>query len=191
MKRRMQPSTYEASLPLGYSVQTMSRPVGFVHGNSPATDPDTGITLLRDASEKHAAVIAPTGAGKGRCVLVPWLLCYSGSAVVVDPKAEAAYVTAFHRCRMGQKILLFDPWEIYRPRSGDDSVVRLSFNPIRVMLRNSADLSDDCLTLVELAAGEAPKSLQDPFWRTLALDLLVALVGWVWVRAGICCISMI
>jgi type IV secretion system protein VirD4 len=39
--------------------------------------------------------------------------------------------------------------------------------------------------LAELIVGPAPVSLQDPFWRSLALHLITALIGWVWVRAQV------
>ena len=177
-----QSSELQAGLPLGYSIRERRRPVGFVADQGSEYRGREDGTILWDRSEHHAAVIAPTGAGKGRCVLIPWLLSYPGSAVVVDPKAEAAYVTAAYRQKIGQKILIFDPWKIYRPL-GKRVGHLFSFNPVETMLRRSSDIGDDCMTLIDLIVGEPPLSLQDPFWRSLAIDFLVALIGWVWVRS--------
>lgn len=134
--------------------------------------------LLCDDSDRHALVIAPTGAGKGRSVLLPWLLSYRGGAIVVDPKGEAARVTARCRREMGQAVCVIDPWQL--AEGGAQAV-----NPLQVVLESSSDLGDDCLSLAELIVGEAPASSQDPFWRALALNLLAALIGWVWVRPAL------
>lgn len=161
----------EPALPLGRSAAARGA-VGFQ--NTQALGARSG-TLLGDASERHALVIAPTGAGKGRSVLLPWLLSYAGGAIVVDPKGEAASVTARWRRQHGQTVCVVDPWH-----AGTSATV----NPLEALLQDSDDLGDDCLTLAELIVGEAPVSLQDPFWRSLALQLLAALIGWAWVRPG-------
>jgi type IV secretion system protein VirD4 len=131
-----------------------------------------GEGLVGESGESHLLVIAPTGAGKGRSVLLPWLLSYPGGVIVVDPKGEAAAVSARWRAELGHQVCIVDPW-----REGSATL-----NPLEAALRGSADLGDDCLTLAELVAGEAPLSLQDPFWRACALQLLTALLGWVWLR---------
>lgn len=135
--------------------------------------------LLSDASESHLLVLAPTGAGKGRSLLLPWLLSYTGSAIVIDPKGEAAAVTARWRREAGQQVCVVDPWGLVKRPRGEAAD---TLNPLQVLLAGSEDLGDDCATLAELIAGEAPVSLQDPFWRECALHLLTALIGWAWVR---------
>ena len=168
-------------LPLGWALDRAKHVVGFAcHPPAAASAPD-GDALLSDATESHAAIIAPTGAGKGRSVLIPWLLSYRGSTIVVDPKGEAAYVTSRHRRSLGQRVVVFDPWH----RCGCGDLAATAFNPMEILLGHSTDLGDDCMTLVELIVGEAPASSQDPFWRSLAIDLLVALIGWAWVRARV------
>ena len=163
------PGHPDHSLPLARQAAPRRQAPGFQH----APGSETG-ALLADGSERHALVIAPTGAGKGRSVLLPWLLSYRGSAIVVDPTGEAATVTARCRREMGQAVCVIDPWHA---DSGAPAI-----NPLQVMLEGSSDLGDDCLSLAELIVGEAPTSLQDPFWRALALNLLAALIGWIWVR---------
>lgn len=157
-----------ASLPLAREARIPAR-AGFL--GAPAAAP---AGLVSDDSESHLLVVAPTGAGKGRSVLMPWLLSYPGCVVVVDPKCEAAAVTARWRAGLGQPVCVVDPW-----REGASHAL----NPLEVLLRGSTDLGDDCLTLAEAIAGPPPASGQDPFWRECALHLLTALIGWVWVRA--------
>ena len=173
-----------AALPLARQGLARKRSAGFVDGSDPAARPSVG-ELVTDASESHVLVIAPTGAGKGRSVLIPWMLSYRGSVIVIDPKGEAASVTARCRREFGQQVCVIDPWQILRPTASTVGGGAQAINPLQVMLQDSADLGDDCLTLAELIVGEAPVSLQDPFWRSLALDLLTALIGWVWVRAEV------
>jgi len=142
--------------------------------------PAAGVgALITDASDSHLLVVAPTGAGKGRSVLLPWLLSYPGCVIVVDPKGEAASVSARYRAELGQQVCIVDPWQ------HSDAARQHALNPVQAMLRHSTDLGDDCMTLAELIAGEAPASLQDPFWRASALHLLTALLGWSWVRAQV------
>jgi type IV secretion system protein VirD4 len=160
------------ALPLAYEACGGRATAGFVSEAPPAADG----RLITDASESHLLVIAPTGAGKGRSVLLPWLLSYPGCVIVVDPKGEGASVCARWRSGLGQPVCVVDPWS---------SGTTHALNPLDVLLRDSTDLGDDCLTLAELIVGEAPATNQDPFWRSNALHLLTALMGWVWVRADI------
>lgn len=140
--------------------------------------------LISDASESHVLTVAPTGAGKGRSLLLPWLLSYTGSVIVIDPKGEAAAVTARWRREIGQRVCIVDPWRLVKPAPQHEGAPD-AINPLQVTLTDSEDLGDDCATLAELIAGEAPVSTQDPFWRECALHLMTALIGWAWVRARI------
>ena len=70
---------------------------------------------------RHLLTVAPTRSGKGVSSIIPNLLTYPGSAVIIDPKGENALVTAYRRGKgdaarriegMGQDVLLVDPWDI-------------------------------------------------------------------------------
>lgn len=61
----------------------------------------------------HTCVIAPTGAGKGTGLVVPYLLECPDSMVVVDIKGENYQLTAAHRARQFcQKIIVLDPFNV-------------------------------------------------------------------------------
>ena len=62
--------------------------------------------------DRHLMTIAPTRSGKGTTQIVPNLLTYAGSALVIDPKGENAAITAEQRYHMGQEIHIVDPWGI-------------------------------------------------------------------------------
>lgn len=65
---------------------------------------------LRDNSNKHLAVIAPTRTGKGVGLIIPTLLGgWKASVIVNDIKSENWGITAGYRKRMGQKVIKFEP----------------------------------------------------------------------------------
>lgn len=63
------------------------------------------------SSEKivHSLVAAPTGAGKGVGIVIPTLLTYRGSTVVLDVKGENYEMTARRRHQMGDRVYKFAP----------------------------------------------------------------------------------
>ena len=65
---------------------------------------------LRDNSNKHLAVIAPTRSGKGVGLIIPTLLGeWKESAIVNDIKSENWGVTAGYRKRMGHVTIKLEP----------------------------------------------------------------------------------
>ena len=60
----------------------------------------------------HVLTCAPTGAGKGIGAVIPNLLDYPGSALVLDLKGENYAVTARARREMGQRVFLVDPFGV-------------------------------------------------------------------------------
>ncbi|WOE76750.1 type IV secretory system conjugative DNA transfer family protein [Alterisphingorhabdus coralli] len=65
---------------------------------------------IRLGGQEHVFVEAPTRAGKGVGVVIPNLLDWHGSTVVLDVKHENYEKTAGYRQQeLGQQVLLFDP----------------------------------------------------------------------------------
>jgi type IV secretion system protein VirD4 len=65
---------------------------------------------LRDNSNKHLAVVAPTRSGKGIGLIVPTLLgSWDESVIVNDIKSENWGITSGYRKRMGQTVIKFEP----------------------------------------------------------------------------------
>lgn len=116
-------------------------PTGLLLGRGPR-----GL-LLRSASDAHMLTVAPTRSGKGVAAVIPNLLTYPGSVVVVDPKGENAMVTARARAAMGQRVLVADPWGL----TGRDLA---RFNPVAWLDPSSPDLSDDAALLAEALVPE-------------------------------------
>lgn len=78
--------------------------------------PESGRSMRWGDSDGHCCLIAPTGMGKGTCLLLPNLL--SGlddySVVVVDPKGELAAVSGAYRKRLGP-VFVLNPYRILLP----------------------------------------------------------------------------
>ncbi len=66
--------------------------------------------MLRFGGEEHVLVYAPTRSGKGAGFVIPTLLTWPYSAVVLDIKAENHAATAGRRAEMGQQVFFFDPF---------------------------------------------------------------------------------
>jgi len=67
-----------------------------------------GKFLVNDG-QTHVLVTAPTGSGKGVGIVIPNLLSWNGSAVVLDVKGENCKITSGFRKSWGQNIVVFSP----------------------------------------------------------------------------------
>lgn len=85
------------------------RPAGFALARVP--DVPAGLDQ-RFRFTGHVVTVAPTGSGKGIGAVIPNLLDYPGSALVLDVKGENAAVTARARRALGQAVHLVDPFAV-------------------------------------------------------------------------------
>lgn len=81
--------------------------VGFVLGKT--SGPEGKGRFIVSGKHPHVLLVAPTGRGKGVGFVIPNLLSYKGSAVVLDVKGENFEATARFREAMGQQIFRFSP----------------------------------------------------------------------------------
>ncbi|TWB21106.1 type IV secretory system conjugative DNA transfer family protein [Nitrospirillum bahiense] len=125
--------------------------------------------LLRVATDRHLLTIAPTRSGKGVSAVIPNLLTYPGSALVIDPKGENAKATALRRAAMGQEVHILDPWGItHLPAS--------ALNPLDPLDGNSADVAEDVMLIADALVPAKGASGLDPFWDTEAKALIGGLL---------------
>jgi type IV secretion system protein VirD4 len=137
---------------------------GLVFGRVPSGGP-----FLRYGGDGHAMVVAPQGGGKGVGFVVPNLITYPGSMVVIDPKGENAQQTAKYRREvLKQEVYILDPCAV----TGLDSN---SFNPL-TWLEGSSEI-DFMADLIEFSEAviETGKT-QEPYWANCARILFRALV---------------
>jgi type IV secretion system protein VirD4 len=109
--------------------------------------------LIRLTNAVHTAVFAPTGGGKGVCVVIPKLLTCKDSMVVIDLKGENYTRTAGHRRRMGHNIVCVDP---FRTVMGTGAM-----NPMANIDPHSDFAPDECRELAEMIITRTGKE-NDP-----------------------------
>jgi type IV secretion system protein VirD4 len=88
------------------------------------------------ADDRHIVTVAGSRAGKSVSLLVPALLTYNGSVVVIDPKGDLARTTGRARAAMGQKIIRLDPFGAIAPETS-------SFNPLAELDPESPHVVED------------------------------------------------
>jgi type IV secretion system protein VirD4 len=117
----------------------------------------------------HILSVAPTRAGKGVGIVIPNLLNYKGSVIVIDPKGENYAITAgYRRDVMGQQIVKLDPFNICEGRS---SVV----NPLCTINIENDDLIDEVITIADTLVIRE-KGEKDPHWNDKARSLIKTLL---------------
>lgn len=84
---------------------------GFIIGK--LGKPGARAPFLSSTVFPHALIVAPTGRGKTTGFVIPNLLTWQGSAVVLDVKGECYEATSRHRAAQGDQVYRFAPtdWE--------------------------------------------------------------------------------
>lgn len=125
----------------------------------------TGVHYLRDTRDLHVLAYAPSGAGKSTCLIVPTLLEWRDSVVVLDPKSELWNLTAGHRREaLGNRCLRFDPACV------DGSAAR--YNPLLAIPRSREDVKY-AQSLADILVDPDGTGKARDFWQQSAHALLV------------------
>jgi type IV secretion system protein VirD4 len=124
---------------------------------------------LTYTGEGHLLTVAPTGTGKGRCVIIPTLLSYTGPIIVIDPKGEAAQVTSRYRRLIGHKVVVLDPFHLVTDKSD-------RLNPFDLFDLDHADAESDSEMIASmLAVGH--EFTTDPYWTDTGVGLTAGLIA--------------
>ena len=125
------------------------------------------------SSEKivHSLVAAPTGAGKGVGVVIPTLLTYPGSTVVLDVKGENYEKTARRRQELGDRVFKFAPYAKDRRSHRYNPFDEVAAAPERRRFSEALRLAN---SLVE-AKGKGTESWVDGAREIFAATAVVAL----------------
>jgi type IV secretion system protein VirD4 len=130
---------------------------------------------LHYRGDRHLLTIAPTRSGKGVSAIVPNLLTYAGSALVIDPKGENALITATRRGAgssgipgLGQAVHVVDPW-------GITGLPVACFNPLDWLGTDADNATENAMILAESVVPRRDGK-GDPFWDEEARSLLVGLL---------------
>ncbi len=154
--------------PLGESA--VKRPMGFTPPRAPGAAPQDLAPVWLENPESHGLCVAPTGSGKGRNSLIPQLLTWKGSAVVVDPKGEAALTTGEYRSRvLGQNVVYLDPFRLV-------STSPDSLNPLDAIRFSGSSPEEFALMAPGLLHPDYAGSARDPFWDNSGDNLISGVV---------------
>jgi len=108
---------------------------------------------------EHVLLEAPTRAGKGVGVVIPNLLSWADSVVVLDVKRENWDITAGFRARHGQAVYLFDPL--------DPEGRSARYNPLSFIDRlDDTDVVNELQKIGGMLFPAPEKA--DPFWAEAA-----------------------
>lgn len=135
-----------------------------------ANNPATGGLWDTTALQGHGLMFGATRSGKGVTSIIPALMSYAGSMVVIDPKGENAWITAERRRAMGQRVVILDPWnEVNRRYAGGQPVETVSnFNPLGTLDPADPDFVDEVAGIAD--AMIIPRG-GNPHWDDSARDL--------------------
>lgn len=122
--------------------------------------------------DRHMLTIAGSRTGKGATAIIPNLLLWEGSAIVIDPKGTNAAVTAQRRRDMGQKVHLVDPFGLVEK----DEAARASFNPLEALDPDSDTIREEISTIAE-ALVVPDLEAKERHWDDGAKTILSGLIG--------------
>ena len=128
--------------------------------------------------EHHTLIVARTRTGKGTRVIIPTLLRYGGSALVIDPKGENAAVTAaIRREHLRQRIHILNPWNELAATYEARGFTQATYNPLDILVRTDPNAVAIAQTLAG-AICPAPANAKDRFWQGSAAAILTAVFLW-------------
>ncbi|WP_417261451.1 type IV secretory system conjugative DNA transfer family protein [Celeribacter sp.] len=140
---------------------------------------DTAIGIKDD---RHLLTIAGSRSGKGTSAIIPNLLLYTGSVLVIDPKGENATLTAERRGKgrgiadggLGQEVYVIDPFGV----ADVEDDYRAGFNPLKGINSLSDDFIDECDAIADALVVDEDKG-QNAYFYDAARLVLRGYIAWV------------
>ena len=121
--------------------------------------------LLHYNGQQFALLAAPTRSGKGVGIVIPNLLSYKGSVVVLDIKQENFNLTSGYRKEvLGQEVYLFNPF------AEDGRTHR--WNPFTYVSSNPDQRVSDLMSIAAMLYPDGDS--RDKFWVAQAINAFLA-----------------
>lgn len=143
-----------------------------------------GLYWNTNHDQGHGICVAPNRTGKGASVIIPALLTYCGSVFCIDPKGEAAWVTAPRRRELGSRVVILDPFGEVNRLYGEGKQVEqpTKFNPLSVIDPKSETFPEDVASLAEAMIIKTPG--EKPHFPDSARELTAGVIALVKERFG-------
>jgi len=123
-----------------------------------------GSRFLQFGTQQFVSLLAPTRSGKGVGIVIPNLLNYADSVVVLDVKLENWATTSKYRAMNGQATFLFNPFTLRTHR----------YNPLAYVSDHPAERVSDLLSIGNVFYPRATGN-RETIWNDSARDLFVGL----------------
>lgn len=138
-------------------------------------------TKIGHNDDRHLITIAGNRTGKGRSSIIPNLINWPNSALVIDPKGTNTTVTALHRGYGGgrvkyykkQNVHVVDPFNIVT----DPNIKKEFFNPLSVIDINSKTVTEDIDYLSDAIILPEVSSKNGDHFRVNAKAVVSGVIG--------------
>lgn len=166
---------------------------GLVYRNQTETDKNTlfmGRSLHNPfmniglTDKRHMLTIAGSRGGKGKAAIVPNLLQWEGSALVIDPKGTNAAITARRRKEMGQEVFIVDPFNVFKDKDKkglmDQNQTTHCFNPLKMLVDTGSDpkgRNDIPEQINAITEALVVSTSKDTHWDDGAKTVIAGLIG--------------
>ncbi len=145
--------------------------------------------LVGIKDDRHVATLATTRAGKGRSVIIPNLLTWPGSALVIDPKGQNACVTALKRGHgrglsgcLGQTVRILDPFGEIKDPALQEHIAR--FNPLATLDLRANDYAERVGVIADALVVPSTDG-RDNFFDNAARALISGVIDYVMVSPNV------
>ena len=124
------------------------------------------LRYLRHNGPEHVLTFAPTGSGKGVGLVIPTLLSWAQSALVLDPKGENFALTSGYRASLGHRV--------YRLDFAADPSGTAAFNPLTAVRVGTTQGTADAQRLARMIVDPDGKQFEGPgkHWAETGSSLL-------------------
>jgi type IV secretory pathway TraG/TraD family ATPase VirD4 len=129
--------------------------------------------------DRHICLVGGSRGGKGTTSIIPALITWPGSCVILDPKGENATITAARRgggsthCKgMGQTVKVLDPFKSAQVADG----LRGRFNPLDTLDPKADESVDEAGRIADAIVVIHEGGTNDPFWDESARSMVKGLI---------------
>lgn len=134
--------------------------------------------------EAHTLIMAPTRTGKGTRIIVPTLLRYDGSMLVIDPKGENAAITGRQREALpGHRVHILNPWGVLDDELEKRGLPMSRYNPLDAIRRGDPDAASIAHAMAESICVRS-EGKDSAYWEGNATAILTAVLLWLADRDG-------